>query len=338
MKTLQEKIFDSILARFEKKSDAVAKLSSLLNVGKDAVYRRLRGDTIVTPDEISLLAQEFNLSLDGLVHDQSHLVFFSFNPFANRIKNFDDYIDSTIKDLSVIAGRSDGKLLYASSEIPIFLIGFFPELISFNLYIWGKTVFGFDYLNDIPFNFDIIPPSAKEKFSDLVDLYLKVPSTELWGLDLIGNTLKQIEYYTVTDKFADSDIPLVLLARLSELFKHIKKMAKLGKKFKPNTEPSVHSVDYELFHNEMIYMKNTVIGQTPKGLGVYSSFGNPNYLKSFDPNVTSYIYDWFEKIKVKSNPMGAIEEKNLDKVFNRIQKKIENTKAKVNIHFESDLD
>ena len=338
MKTLQEKIFDSILSRFEKKSDAVAKLSSLINVGKDAVYRRLRGDTILTPDEITLLAQEFNLSLDGLIHDQSHLVFFSFNPFANRLKSFDDYLDSTIKDLSVIAGRSDGKLLYASSEIPIFLIGFFPELISFNLYIWGKTAFSFDYLNDIPFSFDIIPPSAKEKYSDLVDLYLKVPSTELWGLDLIGNTLKQIETYTLSDKFANAEIPFVLLDRLADLFTHIKKMAKHGKKFKPYSEPTVHSADYELYHNEMIYMKNTVIGQTPNGLGVYSSFGNPNYLKSFDPNVTTYIFDWFEKIKAKSNPMGLIEERNLDKVFNRIQKKIENTRAKVSVHLDTDLD
>lgn len=338
MKTLQDKIFDSILSRFEKKSDAVANLSELLSVGKDAIYRRLRGDTIITPEEIGILSEEFKLSLDGLIHNQSNLVFFSFKPFENTLKNFDDYLDSAIKDTEIVASRQDSVLYYASSEIPIFLIGLVPEVVSFHLYLWGKNAFGFDYLNDLKFSFDLIPPSTKEKYKTLIDLYMKVPSVELWGSNLIDNLLKQIEYHSVSDKFANPDDALVLLKKLSIMFKHIKEMARHGKKFHPGSEPNSASHPYELYHNELLYIKNTVIGITPSGVGVFSSFGNPNYLKSYDARVTDYIVNWFEKVKLKSTPLSAAGIPNLDLVFNRIQKKIEKMESKIRLHLDGDLD
>ena len=338
MKTLQDKIFESILSRFEKKSDAVAKLSDLLNVGKDAIYRRLRGDTIITPDEIGILTEEFKLSLDGLIHNQSNLVFFSFKPFENTLKNFDDYLDAAIKDTEIIAGRPGSTLLYASSEIPIFLIGLVPEVVSFHLYLWGKNAFGFDYLNDLKFSFDLIPPSTKEKYKTLIDLYMRFPSVELWGSNVIDNLLKQIEYHAVSDKFADTNDAFLLLSKLSFMFKHIKLMAKEGKKFGPGLEPNSASHPYELYHNELLYIKNTVIGKTPSGVGVFSSFGNPNYLKSYDERITSYIENWFEKVKAKSTPLSAAGIPNLDLVFNRIQKKIEKMEMKIKLHLDGDED
>ena len=47
---LQAQLFEIIETRYAKRSDAVPELCELLNLGQDAVYRRMRGDTYIPPD------------------------------------------------------------------------------------------------------------------------------------------------------------------------------------------------------------------------------------------------------------------------------------------------
>ena len=81
----QTRLLEQIAKKYQRKSEAVDILSSLLSIGKDAVYRRLRGDTLLTPDEISLLAKEFYISLDSLVLDNTSSVFFNFSAFTQKL-------------------------------------------------------------------------------------------------------------------------------------------------------------------------------------------------------------------------------------------------------------
>ena len=114
---LQSQLFDEILGKFPKKSTAVDTLSKLLGTGKDAIYRRFRGDTLLTPDEISLLCTEFNLSIDSFIYDKSDSVFFTFNPFTYEINNFKDFLLPIYNDLAAISKLPNTKVFYASAEI-----------------------------------------------------------------------------------------------------------------------------------------------------------------------------------------------------------------------------
>ena len=69
--TLQEQLFDIILNRFPRRVDAVEALCHLLHLAKDPIYRRLRGDTPLLPQELALLAQHFGISLDALIIGQA---------------------------------------------------------------------------------------------------------------------------------------------------------------------------------------------------------------------------------------------------------------------------
>ena len=53
--SLHQLIIHEILAKFSKKVDAVEKLMTILSVNKDGVYRRLRGATIFTVNEVQIL-------------------------------------------------------------------------------------------------------------------------------------------------------------------------------------------------------------------------------------------------------------------------------------------
>ena len=68
---LQTRLLEQISNKYQRKSEAVDILSNLLSIGKDAVYRRLRGDTLLTPDEIGQLAKAFDISLDAFVFENN---------------------------------------------------------------------------------------------------------------------------------------------------------------------------------------------------------------------------------------------------------------------------
>ena len=72
--TFQINFLETILGKFSKKSKAVDELSELLQVGKDAVYRRLRGDTVLAPEEMKVLARHFQISIDDFIFEDSNSV------------------------------------------------------------------------------------------------------------------------------------------------------------------------------------------------------------------------------------------------------------------------
>ena len=143
--TLQNFLFESILNQFSSRSTAVEAISEMFGLGKDAIYRRLRGDTLLTPEEISQLAREFDISLDAYIFENSNTVFFRYNPFTRQIKDFATYLDGIHEELEKIAKLPNSRILYASAEIPFFHYCLIPEIISFKLYVWGRAFWEFDF-------------------------------------------------------------------------------------------------------------------------------------------------------------------------------------------------
>ena len=96
---LQQQFLEVILGKFAKKSTAVEELSQILAIGKDAVYRRLRGDTLLTPDEMGLLSKQFKVSLDALIFENTDTVFFTFNRFSKTSKNFEEFLWNFLEEM-----------------------------------------------------------------------------------------------------------------------------------------------------------------------------------------------------------------------------------------------
>lgn len=84
---------EKVLGRFSRRGDAVDALTNLLSHSKDGIYRRLRGDTLLTPDEVLAIAQHFGISLDSLATEGSDKVIFSYNLFARKITSFRQYLE-----------------------------------------------------------------------------------------------------------------------------------------------------------------------------------------------------------------------------------------------------
>ena len=61
--------------------------------------------------------------------------------------------------------------------------------------------------------------------------YAHIPSTEIWHLENITSTLRQVEFYFVTGNFTTPAHAFLILDKLEELLNHIELQAEYGKKF-----------------------------------------------------------------------------------------------------------
>ena len=324
--SLQDLVFQKILAHFPKKAVAVEKLSDLLGTGKDAIYRRLRGDTLLTPDELSKLALVFNISVDALIFEKADTVFFNFNTFAQKNNSFRDYLEGIDQNLERVLKLPNPKLYYASAEIPIFHYCFFPELIAFKLYVWGKTVWDLDYLREQQFDFDLLSFPTQQLTQKILHAYQELPSVELWSLNIVDNTLNQIEYTLSSGGFHDENDALLLTEKLMDLTQHMQRMAAQARKFLLKDSNEVAHSSFDLFHNEMVYTNNTLYVNSPVARTVFASFTNPNFITSTDEKICDYIEAWFLRLIAKSNPISSHAEKNRHWFFNGLRRKIQLSK------------
>ena len=334
-KTLQDQLLEVILSKYGKRSEAVDALSELLTIGKDAVYRRLRGDTLLSPDELKLLALKYNISLDAFLFDQKDTVFFTYLPFSQKLNDFSDYLNQILSNLEYISTIPDAKVYYASAEIPIFYYLLFPDLFAFKLYVWGSTIWDFDYLRDKQFSLDLIPPEAFELAKKISGLYRDVPSTELWSLNIVDFTLSQIEYHVISGGFKEETHALKLCDQLLELCNHLQKMATEGAKF--NLQSNAEDVKpgtFELYHNEMVYTNNTVMVISERVKQLFTAFINPNFLISTDTKVCNYSEDWFKRMINKSERLSQQSAKTRAWFFNGLKKRIEMVRGRIERHIE----
>ncbi len=329
-KPLQTQILEDILSRFPKRAAAVEALATLFGVQKDAVYRRLRGDTLLTPDEISLLAKTYNLSLDKMVSEDSSMVSFSFSPFVSTITSVGQYLQNISDDLTQVLKLPDVHVYYVSFEIPFFYYAFFPELISFKLYIWGKTIWDFDYLKDRPFDFDVFSYPDEKIIDEVLKSFLSLNTTEIWSVNILDNTLNQIEYFVNTGGFKNPEDAYVLCDKLKELVEQWRKMAEHGKKFPlGNYDEGVAKGDFHLYEQELLITSNLILVSSPLTKLIYPIISNPNYLRSNDKKMCDFQEEWFKRAISKSIFISTQNEKSRASFFNTLIKKINGTRRRI---------
>lgn len=328
---MQVRFFEKILEKYPKKSQAVEALMEVLNLGKDAIYRRIRGESVLPPEELALLANHFSISVDALIHGQSNKLSFTYNTFVKKVTSFEDYLQQLYEQLNNILQLPEVFLYYATQEVPVFHYMFFPELIAFKLYAWGLTTWNLPLLQQSDFHFGLFSPHAQKKCDDIIKLYNQLPSQELWSLNIVDNTLNQIEYTVISGNFRHPKDALLICDKMLVLIRHQKAMAAAGNKFSP-TRPNFSGANFDLYHNELAYTNNTFLINFTRGNLVFTTFCNPNFLQSDNQQLGEHTALWFSNLIQKSNAISRHSAKSRAWFFSRLEKKVEVTYKKIEQH------
>ena len=326
---LQPYIFSEILSRFPSRVDAVDTLCKVLGLQHDAVYRRLRGDTMLSPEQLMVLARKFEISLDKFVFQKSDSVVFTFNPFSQKVRSFDDYLKGIDADLDILIRLPDIQITDSWTEIPFFYYIYFTELFCFKFYVWGRTIWDFKYLQTQKFTLSTIPAPVVQKAQKILERYRQIPSTQLWSLGIVDNTLNQIEYHVNSGSFANPQDAILLCNKVADLANHMENMAMHGKKIAVDGPVEASGAELILYHNEMMGTNNTIFVQSRVGRAVYSMISNPNFLKTSDEQMCNYVDEWFKNIIFKSQLISTTGEKGRRFFFDRLRKRIDVVRRRV---------
>lgn len=317
---LQQALFE----RIQQTGATAHDLTKTLNLGLGAVYKRIKGETLLNLGEIALLAKQYNLSLDGLFQLEKGKVSFVFPAMLQPVRQLEQYL-SSILDMFVWASRlPNPQIYYSTAETPVFHYLHYPELCAFKLYMWNRTSWEIPEWEDRMFSPELFLENRRLQYlrEEITRYYHLLPSTEFWPVSILNNTLNSIDYCTESAAFAHPADAILLREQIGNLIRHQKEMAKYGLKFKPGTEPGATAGRFTLYHNEIANANITLLLEWDNGRMAFTTFDNPNFMHTTDPAFTHHAAGWFAKLRKRSLIISREGEKHRNRFFNLLQKQI----------------
>ncbi len=327
--SFQTTFFEQLEKQFDKRGQMVIELSEVLNVGRDAIYRRLRGDTVLSADELILLAKKYNIDLN---FDQNRQELYYNNP-AYETEQEVDYFRQLARDAGHIIEIEGISIDYATPELPIYYDLLAPTLLAFKVYVYGLTSWNFSKWKGKPFHPSLVSPEVNEIARQLSAGLFQLPGRELWSVGIFDITLRQVVHAVETGRLENPGLVKTIFKEIDSIINHMEEMAGNGKRYLPGEQDKENLPDFQVFHNELTNTNNVIIVKSPKFSSVFSTFVNPNYIVCKDKRIQQQIENWFENLVESSNSLNATGGKYKEKYFNQLRRAISTTQQKVEALF-----
>ena len=304
-------------------------VAALLNISQDSAYRRIRGEKSLALDELQLLATHYHISLDNFMSIKSESIVFTGKMINKDNFSFENYMQQMISQLSIIRQAKHNEMFYMNKDIPIFQHFMFPELACFKCYFWKRYNLNDPHFNKGKFLIDDFIDVFNKLGSQVAELYLAIPSTEIWNLDCINTTLRQIDFYRETKVFQSKNDVLIIYECLEKLVNHIEQQVESGYKFPYKKQDAHDSVKYNVFINEFLLGDNTVAVEINDKKFVFVNHSVINYIMTDNKTFVDYVFETIHLLLKKSTLISDIGEKDRQLFFQNLREKIDEKKKLV---------
>ncbi len=262
---------DAALRKFKYRLKAVIppnlnvarELAQLLEVSKEGAYRRLRGASPFTLQELLLITSTYGVSLDYL--DTKH----NLTPFAHlaqlgQMENFQAYLQVLDEQLELAGQDSNTSVYNLCEDLPFFRQLGYNHLNQFKIYYWlnfsaccakQKGQFEATDLNS----------DLAYQFTNLHHKYLHCNTTEIWTGLTQSKTLNQLEYLHKQKHFRSDEECYYVYRDLVHLQADLKRDSSACVKFSNDGEIGGA---YHLYKSEL-YLENG---------GIYLTGSKPQFL------------------------------------------------------------
>ena len=301
----------------------VDEIADVLKISTDSAYRRIRGETELSFEEIKKLSTSFDISMDALFATSYDSVLFKYRVIEHDKFDFGNYIQSVIKDLDQLSNFETKEITYMAKDLPMFYIAVFPEIAAFKMFFWQKSIFQFPEFEDKTFTPDLISNEVLGLSKQVWLKYIKIPSQEIWSNESLTAILRQIEFYYESGLIRDREVALMLTQRVGQLVDHIQKQAEVGYKFDIETETAGSENNYMLYYNELTIADNTIIYQMEDSYLVYIANNIVNILTTTDPDFCSQNVQMTNSIIRNSTLFSLNASKERNKFFQRLRDKVD---------------
>lgn len=334
MTDIQTSLIDTLKQRIGKDETLASALSDVLSISSDAAYRRLRGETALTINELEKITRHFNISVDHLFHLPKKRVVFDYEPLENYTFNMVSYLSSIRDYLLQLRSQENPRLIVTINNTPFFQLFNFPYLIRFKLYFWAKTHLQMKEFQGKKFAHQKLSSKAREVGLQALELYNSIPSTELYDPELLRGFAREIYFYYCAGEFEDPKYAVWLYNKLLQFIDHLKAQAIAGRKFIIGSEAPEKGNDFHMYHNETLNAITSFHYTTENATGLFLAH---NFMNSLHTNDPSYVEDSkriLECLISNSNKLSSGNEKGLNQYFQPLIREINNYKSRILLDLE----
>jgi len=307
--SIQIRFLEEIKKRSPSNLSFVDELAELLKISRDSAYRRIRGETVLSLDEAKKLCDRYGASIDLLFGTSSNMV-----PFLDRspTENYtlEQWLNSVLQNVETLT-----EITYAAKDIPIFQYLRYPELAAFKLFFWQKTIIENPEYRTIRFEPTVIPKEMIQLGNRIWTKYAAIPSVEIWAVEAINNTLKQIGFYQECGFFAHPKQAGAMCDHFIELMHVIQTEAAEARK----TEGS----SFNLYQNEILMSDNTVFARAGDKKVSYLNYNILSLLITQHPSFCDKTEQYLNNLIKHSTLISATAAKERIKFFTKLTGRIQ---------------
>jgi hypothetical protein len=242
---------------------------------------------------------------------------------------FELYLDGIHEQLKFMNSFERREMIQLCKDIPIFHYFNYGELAAFKFFFWQKTLLQYPLFGKKLFLSEDFAEPLQKTAAKIMDEYNKLPSQEIWNVENIHSTIRQIEYYRETKVFASGQDILNLYESLDKTIDHIERQAEVGYKFSILEKPALPDIGYKLFVNEFILGDNSFCAMLNDTKVVYLNHSVLSFMMTRDTSFSEYIYQHHQNIIRKSTLISDVGEKERHRFFNTMREKIHNRKKAI---------
>jgi hypothetical protein len=187
-----------------------------------------------------------------------------------------------------------------------------------------KSILHEDELRGVKFNFQ------DDRYQDfyaickkVVALYNQIPTTEIWNIESLNSSLRQIRFYQEAGMFTSPDDVVILYQKVAELIDHIEHQAELGVKFTLGQQPKENAPTYRLFVNELILGDNTFLAQLDSQRITFLNHSVLYFLGTRDEDFNNAMFGNLDNLMKKSTLISSVGEKERNQFFRSLRHNIQ---------------
>lgn len=321
---IQAQFFQRLKPTIPAFSSLASEVAATLKVSMDSAYRRIRGEKLLDFNEISLLCQEFNISMDEFLSIKTDSILFKSASSLPREDALAHWMVEMIKQLYYINSYPKRHLYFLIQDLPPFHHFFHPVLACFKFFFWTKSILppGQSQLEKFCLETKLLT-NYKKLSQRILLAYLKVPSTEIWNKDMLNTTLRQIETYHEMGMIQDVQTTKEIYTSLMEVVDHLEKMAANGQKSEMGQTPHADYGEYRLYQNDIISGDNTLLAEIGDAKITYLNHSVLYFVGSTDKGFNEEVYGNLKNLIRRSSLVSGTGEKERMQVFNKLRRKVQ---------------
>ncbi|MCC8197741.1 MAG: hypothetical protein LIP06_03990 [Tannerellaceae bacterium] len=296
-------------------------ICSLLDIGSDSAYRRIRGEKELTLSELTKICSHFDISMDAILNYKNDAVIFRHVSLdMSDMNNYFTYIEQFSKTIDTLATFRHGEIYYTAEDIPIFHFLPFPELSFFKVYVWYNSVCNMvityeEFVKKIQNKENIY-----KHYQIMNQNYHKIASTEIWTVNTIDPILRLLEFYSDIESFESKNTPILLCNQLLQLIENLMSWTEKEKK---NNKASFKLLLSPISpENSFMLVKNEEFSSTTIKLFTINS------IITSQPTFCEQTEKWIKNTISKSSLLSGSAARERFKFFQSMKNKVNNLMEK----------